>query len=67
MTVYDFARACMNDPEFNRGGIVKDERAHIKAVGFQGGADDYDLYKFYESMAILYKLQRKYSKAEVIE
>ena len=32
MTVYDFAKKCMADPEFNRGGIVKNERKYLDAA-----------------------------------
>ena len=40
MTVYDFAKKCMADPEFNRGGIVKNERKYLDAVGFQYMVED---------------------------
>ena len=69
MTVYDFAKKCMADPEFNRGGIVKNERKYLDAVGFQytvedgqvinGGADMHD---FYDAMMTLLRLNNKYAK-----
>lgn len=69
MTVYEFARKCMNDEEFNRGGIVKNERKYLDAVGFdyrmQGGCiaeSGADLTKFYEAMETLKELNEKYSK-----
>lgn len=69
MTVYEFAKVCMNDDEFNRGGIVKNEREYLDKVGF-----DYkvsrgvicelgdDLKNFYNAMQILLELQNKYKK-----
>ena len=69
MTVYDFAKKCMADPEFNRGGIVKNERKYLDAVGFQymvedgqvinGGAD---MHEFYDAMMTLLMLNNKYAK-----
>ena len=71
MTVYEFAKKCMNDAEFNRGGIVKNERKLVDAVGFEykaangqiieGGAD---LNRFYEAMSTLQYLQNKYNKVQ---
>ena len=29
ITVYDFAKACMKDAEFNKGGIPKNERKFL--------------------------------------
>lgn len=68
-TVYDFAIKCMKDEEFNRGGIVEDEREYLDLVGFEytvkGGcisASGEDLARFYEAMTILRDLNAKYSK-----
>ena len=68
MTVYEFAKACMKDKEFNCGGIIPNERKYLEAVGFAFTVEkgDYnigeDACKFYEAMAILRELQKKYSK-----
>lgn len=69
MTVYDFAKKCMADPEFNRGGIVKNERKYLDAVGFEykveGGQvveSGADLQRFYEAMMTLLSLNNKYAK-----
>ena len=69
MTVYDFARKCMADEEFNRGGIVKNERRYIDSVGFSYTVKDGyvyesgdDLRRFYNAMYTLLSLQQKYSK-----
>lgn len=69
MTVYDFARKCMKDEEFNCGGIVKNERKCLDAVGFaykvEGGQvveSGEDLKKFYEAMHTLLELHNKYNK-----
>lgn len=69
MTVYDFVRKCMNDAEFNRGGVVKDERKCIDAIGFEYTVKDgviysygEDLEAFYNAMVVLQKLNAKYSK-----
>lgn len=67
MDVYGFAKACMKDEEFNRGGIVKNERKYLDAIGFEyvmekgkvKCAGD-DLGKFYGAMAVLLELQNKY-------
>ena len=34
MTVYEFAKKCMDDSEINAGGIVTNERKYLDAVGF---------------------------------
>lgn len=69
MTVYEFAKKCMADKEFNAGGIVTNERKHLDAVGFEytveGGqvsGTGKDLADFYEAMATLRRLNEKYSK-----
>ena len=69
MTVYEFAKKCMADQEFNRGGIVKNERKYLDAIGFDyyvsGGQVDgsgVDLKKFYEAMHTLLTLNDKYSR-----
>lgn len=69
MTVYDFAKKCMKDDEFNRGGIVKNERKCLDTIGFEYTVKDGcvystgdDLRRFYEAMGTLLELQNKYSK-----
>ncbi len=69
MTVYDFAKKCMADPEFNRGGIVKNERKYLDAVGFQYMVEDgqvinggTDMHDFYDAMMTLLRLNNKYAK-----
>lgn len=69
MTVYDFAKKCMADPEFNRGGIVKNERKYLDAVGFQYMVEDgqvinggTDMHEFYDAMMTLLRLNNKYAK-----
>ncbi len=71
MTVYEFAKKCMNDEEFNAGGIVSNERKYLDAVGFsymvKGGAVQIigdDTAEFYRAMEALRKLNNKYSKAK---
>ncbi len=68
MTVYDFAKKCMADEEFNRGGIVKNERKYLDKIGFDykvsHGAiceSGEDLERFYNAMQVLLELQNKYS------
>lgn len=67
MTVYEFAKKCMNDEEFNRGGIVKNERKYLDAVGFEYTVKDgvlasqgEDLSMFYDAMMTLLVLNDKY-------
>ena len=69
-TVYDFAKKLMADEEFNRGGIMKNERKYIDSIGFDytfhgGCIDEYgdDLSKFFSAMCTLCELNRKYKKA----
>lgn len=69
MTVYEFAKKLMKDDEFNRGGIIPNERKYLDAIGFSYTVKDgcvrehgEDLRKFYEAMEILYQLQKKYAK-----
>lgn len=67
MTVYDFAKKCMKDEEYNRGGVVKNERKYLDAIGFEYTVKDgiiaaggEDLTKFYEAMETLRRLNEKY-------
>lgn len=69
MTVYDFAKKCMADEEFNRGGIIKNERKYLDAIGFEYTVKDgcisdsgEDLSRFYSAMETLLNLNRKYQK-----
>ena len=69
MTVYEFAKKLMADPEFNRGGIMKNERKYIDAIGFEytvkdGCIDTYgeDLREFFSAMCTLCNLHHKYNK-----
>lgn len=68
MTVYEFAKKCMADKEFNAGGIVTNERKYLDAVGFEytvlGGQvseEGDDLAEFYKAMITLKKLNDKYN------
>lgn len=68
-TIYSFAKKCMNDKEFNCGGIVSNEKYYLDAIGLDYIEEDgcittsgYDLTRFYEAMETLRQLQRKYSK-----
>lgn len=69
MTVYDFAKKLMNDEEFNRGGVMKNERKYMDAIGFEytvkdGCVESYgdDLRDFFSAMCTLCDLNRKYAK-----
>lgn len=69
MTVYEFAKKCMNDKEFNNGGIITNERKYLDAVGFEYtvkegciASSGEDLSRFYDAMFILRNLNEKYSK-----
>lgn len=69
MTVYEFAKKCMNDEEFNRGGIVKNERKYLDAVGFEYTVKDGviesfgdDLKEFYDAMSTIMCLNQKYTR-----
>ena len=67
-TVYDFAKKLMDDEEFNRGGIMKDERKYIDSIGFEytihwgqlyGHGED--LHEFFTAMWTLHELNKKYA------
>ena len=67
MTVYEFAKKCMKDAEFNRGGIVANERKYLDAIGFDYKVKNgvicesgEDLKNFYVAMHILLDLNWKY-------
>ena len=69
MTVYEFAKVCMKDEEFNRGGVVANERKYLDAIGFKYTVEDgqvmeygEDLDKFFKAMVTLSVLNNKYSK-----
>lgn len=71
MTVYDLAKKCMADDEFNRGGILKNERKYLDDIGFEYTVKDGcvysygdDLSKFYNAMETLSNLNRKYKRSE---
>ena len=68
MTIYDFARKCMTDPEFNCGGIPKNERKYLDDIGFEYTMKDgcvwsygEDLNDFYDAMFKLQRLNKKYN------
>ena len=70
-TVYDFAKKLMSDDEFNRGGIMKNERKYMDSIGFEyivkdGQVDTYgdDLRDFFNAMCVLCKLNNKYEKGK---
>jgi len=67
MTVYDFAKKCMDDEEFNRGGIIKNERKYLDDIGFEYSvkfgcvySHGEDLAAFYSAMQTLLDLNNKY-------
>ena len=65
-TIYGFARHCMNDLEFNCGGIPTKEEAYIKALELGKVLPNgevlstEDLGKFYDAMITLRNLHIKY-------
>ena len=68
MTVFEFAKKLMKNEEFLAGGIAKNERKMLDAVGFEytmkNGTIHHvgdDATEFYNAMATLVKLQKKYS------
>lgn len=69
ISVYSFAKRCMSDDDFNCGGIVKNERKYLDAIGFdyvmEDGCIAYtgdDLTEFYKAMEVIRQLQIKYSR-----
>ena len=70
-TVYGFVRHCMDDREFNAGGIPTNERRFLDAIGFPYAVKDgnveeagEDLTAFYEAMATIRRLHYKYKKGD---
>lgn len=70
-TVYSFVRHCLNDREFNAGGIPTNERRYLDAIGFSYTVNDgivsesgEDLKAFYEAMATIKRLNDKYKKGD---
>lgn len=69
MTVFEFAKKLMKDEEFKAGGVPKNERKYIDAVGFEYKVEDgsitecgSDLSDFYVAMYKLLELEKKYKK-----
>lgn len=67
MTVYDFVKKCMNDAEFNAGGVPKDERKYLDGIGFEYTVKDGQVYsygedldEFFRAMCALARLNKKY-------
>lgn len=69
-TVYDFAKHCMNDANFQVSGIPTNERKWLDAIGFEYTVKDgcisnsgEDLSEFYNAMCTLLALNNKYAKS----
>ena len=54
-TVWNFAKHCMSDPEFLRGGIPTKEKYYLNKLGWKEG--DENCRKFYEAMITLDNLK----------
>ena len=70
-TVYSFVRHCLNDHEFNAGGIPTNERHYLDSIGFSYAVKDgnveeagEELTAFYEAMATIRRLHYKYKKGD---
>lgn len=70
-TVYGFAKHCMQDDEFQRGGIPTGETDWLKSIGMEFTVHEdgvieigEDASRFYTAMATLYELDRKYSRKD---
>ena len=65
-TIYGFARHCMNDLEFNCGGIPTNEVSWLLSLGIGGVNPDGtiistdDLSQFYDALTTLRNLHLKY-------
>lgn len=68
-SIYSFAKYCMQDEEFNKGGIPQKERYYFDQLGMKYAVDkdgcviaeSKDISDFYVAMATLYRLNKKYS------
>lgn len=58
--VYEFAKYCLDDEEFNRGGIPTEEKNFLNKLGWKIG--DVNLALFYEAVGRLYDLQKEMDK-----
>lgn len=67
-TVYSFAKKLMSNEEFNRGGIIENEKKYLDSIGFEYTEADHgyetgeDLHRFYAAMMTLWELNKKYSR-----
>lgn len=56
-TLMNFVKHCMEDEEYNRGGIPTKEKMYLKKLGIEIGSEE--LRMFYDAMYILYELNKK--------
>ena len=70
-TVYSFVRHCLNDHEFNVGGIPTKEKHYLDAIGFEYRMKDgeicwvsQDVSAFYDAMYTIKELCDKYKKGD---
>lgn len=59
-TLINFVKHCMEDEEFNRGGIPTKEKMYLKKLGIDIGSEE--LGMFYDAMYLLYELNKKIEK-----
>ena len=71
-TIFSFARYCMNDDEFLRGGIPSGEKDFLDALGMDYDTDENgvitgtsgDVARFYNALWILRDLSQKYPQGD---
>lgn len=61
-TVYNFARHCLSDKEWNMGGIPTKENYYLKKLEWNIDSDE--LEEFYNALRIIWKLDNKYNKGK---
>lgn len=54
-TVYAFAKHCMEDDEFNRGGLPAKEAYYLKKLGWNRESDE--LAEFYKALTTIQIIQ----------
>ena len=54
-TVYNFAKHCLNDPEWNAGGMPTKEEYYLKKLGWTTESDELEI--FYNALRKIWRLQ----------
>ena len=56
--IYNYAKHCFKDKDFNMGGNPQKEKYYLNKMGLT--PEDKDVSMFYQAMCTLYELNKKY-------